>query len=122
MSASTQQQNHYALLGVHKHATKEEIRTAYKNQALKLHPDKNPNGEALFKLVLSAYQVLMSPGKKSAYDREMERHESRRPAYGAPSSSNNNNYGYQRRYSHPFDGNNNGAWKFIENLLSIETY
>ena len=76
--------DHYHLLGVARHASKDDIRQAYKGKALALHPDKNPNGEALFKLVVNAYQTLMSPTKKVAYDRDLDLRESRRPAYGAP--------------------------------------
>lgn len=79
--------DHYGILGVNRQASKDDIRTAYKGKALALHPDKNPNGEALFKLVVNAYQTLMSPTKKCAYDRDYDLKESRRPAYGAPPRS-----------------------------------
>lgn len=79
--------DHYNLLGVHRQASRDDIRAAYKGKALALHPDKNPNGEALFKLVVNAYQTLMSPTKKCVYDRDYDLKESRRPAYGAPPRS-----------------------------------
>eukprot|EP00759_Apiculatamorpha_spiralis_P058272 PhF_6_TR9167/c2_g1_i2/m.14257 len=61
---------YYNVLGIRKSATKDEIRAAYKKQALNLHPDKNPNGEDLFKQVLQAYSVLASPTKRKKYDGE----------------------------------------------------
>lgn len=79
--------DHYGILGVHRQASRDDIRAAYKGKALALHPDKNPNGEALFKLVVNAYQTLMSPTKKCAYDRDYDLKETRRPAYGAPQRS-----------------------------------
>lgn len=79
--------DHYNVLGVQRCANKDEIRNAYKNKALQLHPDKNPNGEALFKLVVNAYQTLISPSKKCVYDRELDLKECRRGAYGAPPGS-----------------------------------
>lgn len=88
MTSATQAAvDHYNILGVHRHASKDDIRAAYKGKALALHPDKNPNGEALFKLVVNAYQTLMSPTKKCAYDRDLDLRETRRPAYGAPQRS-----------------------------------
>lgn len=63
-------EDHYAILGVTRNANKEEIRKAYKAKALKLHPDKNPNGGAQFRLVLDAYQVLSNPQTRAKYDRE----------------------------------------------------
>ncbi|EKG02889.1 hypothetical protein TCSYLVIO_006080 [Trypanosoma cruzi] len=73
------QQDYYALLGVPRTASKDGIREAYKLRALELHPDKNPEGEAVFKLVLNAYQVLGSPTKRRKYDQEMALRDGRRP-------------------------------------------
>ncbi|RNF03330.1 putative chaperone protein DNAj [Trypanosoma rangeli] len=74
------QQDYYTLLGVSRTASKDGIREAYKLRALELHPDKNPEGEAVFKLVLNAYQVLGSPTKRMKYDQEMALRDGRRPA------------------------------------------
>ena len=52
-------EDYYKILGVNKNATKSEISRAYKNLALKLHPDKGGN-EYLFKKVNEAYKVLMN--------------------------------------------------------------
>jgi curved DNA-binding protein CbpA len=95
--------DHYGILGVQRQASKDDIRAAYKGKALALHPDKNPNGEALFKLVVNAYQTLMSPTKKCAYDRDLDLKESRRPAYGAPprSTSPSTKGGYQHHHAPP---------------------
>ncbi|CAE7473384.1 dnaJ [Symbiodinium natans] len=64
--------DYYALLGIPKNATSEEIRKAYKQQALRHHPDKNPGNvaeaTAKFKLVSEAYSVLNDPAKRAAYD------------------------------------------------------
>eukprot|EP01084_Bolivina_argentea_P144675 253772_1 len=75
--------DHYHMLDVNRGATKDDVRSAYKKKALQLHPDKNPNGEALFKLVQCAYATLMSPTKRTVYDRELDLKGDRRP-YGAP--------------------------------------
>jgi molecular chaperone DnaJ len=62
----------YEVLGVDREASCDEIRRAYKREALKHHPDRNPGdgeAEAKFKSVNEAYQVLSDEEKRSVYDR-----------------------------------------------------
>ena len=64
--------DYYEVLGVTKGATKDEIKKAYRKQALKYHPDKNPGdkkAEEMFKEAAEAYEVLSNDDKKSKYDR-----------------------------------------------------
>jgi molecular chaperone DnaJ len=64
--------DYYEVLGVSKEATKEEIKKAYRKQALKYHPDKNPGdkkSEELFKEAAEAYEILSNDEKKARYDR-----------------------------------------------------
>ena len=61
----------YEILGVARGASSDELRKAYKQLALKHHPDRNPNdasAEALFKEVNEAYGVLSDEGKRARYD------------------------------------------------------
>lgn len=60
----------YETLGVKKGASKEEIKSAYRKQAMQWHPDKNKSDEAeeKFKEINEAYEVLSNDQKKSAYD------------------------------------------------------
>lgn len=64
--------DYYEVLGVSKEATKEQIKKAYRKQALKFHPDKNPGdkkSEENFKEAAEAYEVLSNEEKKARYDR-----------------------------------------------------
>jgi len=67
-----EKRDYYEVLGVSKNATKEEIKKAYRKQALKYHPDKNPGNkkaEESFKEAAEAYEVLSNDEKKARYDR-----------------------------------------------------
>ncbi len=80
--------NYYDLLGIPKTATVQEIKSAYKKNALKFHPDRNATNsdesklaEERFKLINEAYQVLSDPYKKMMYDNQLEFEEVKRQQY-----------------------------------------
>ncbi|XP_053893730.1 dnaJ homolog subfamily B member 4 [Malaclemys terrapin pileata] len=62
--------DYYSILGIEKGASEEDIKKAYRKQALKWHPDKNksPHAEEKFKEVAEAYEVLSDPKKRDIYD------------------------------------------------------
>ncbi|KAL7533182.1 hypothetical protein ACHAWF_004369 [Thalassiosira exigua] len=65
--------SHYDVLGIKRNATSSEIKKAYQRMSLSLHPDKNPHGEPMMKLVNEARDVLLDAAKKASYDREENR-------------------------------------------------
>ena len=63
--------DYYEVLGLQKGASAEEIKKAYRKQAVKFHPDKNPGdktAEEQFKELGEAYEVLADDQKRAAYD------------------------------------------------------
>ncbi|XP_029460857.1 dnaJ homolog subfamily B member 2 isoform X2 [Rhinatrema bivittatum] len=65
--------DYYKVLGVSKDASKDDIKRAYRKQALRWHPDKNPENkefaEQKFKEVAEAYEVLSDERKRDVYNR-----------------------------------------------------
>src|SRR5881396_3810757 len=65
------QKDLYAVLGVAKGATPDEIKKAYRKLARKHHPDLNPGNkqaEERFKEISVAHDVLTDPKKRKLYD------------------------------------------------------
>lgn len=65
-------QDYYALLGVSRSATDDEIKKAYRKLAIQYHPDRNPNdkkAEEKFKEITEAYETLGDSKKRDIYDK-----------------------------------------------------
>ncbi len=66
-----QKVDYYQILGITKSADYEEIKRAYRQLALRYHPDRNPGdkrAEEKFRIAAEAYEVLRDPQKRSLYN------------------------------------------------------
>ena len=66
------QHDYYEVLGVARDATDAEIKKAFRQLALKHHPDRNPgdpHADERFKVINEAYAVLSDPNRRAQYDR-----------------------------------------------------
>lgn len=64
--------DYYAILGVPRNASEEDLKKAYKKMALKWHPDRNKDNkeaaEEKFKEIAEAYDVLSDTQKRKVFD------------------------------------------------------
>ncbi|KAJ2953016.1 hypothetical protein O0L34_g7398 [Tuta absoluta] len=63
-------QNFYELMGVSPDSSQSEIKSAFRQLTLKLHPDKNdsPDADVQFRNLVSVHNILKDPGKREKYN------------------------------------------------------
>jgi molecular chaperone DnaJ len=86
----------YEILGVERTVSADELKKAYRKQAVKFHPDKNPGDKAAeekFKELGEAYEILSDPQQRAVYDR-----------HGHAAFDKRSGGGFSRAQAHdPFD-------------------
>lgn len=111
MPTATDFKDYYAILGVSKTATAEEIKRAYRKLARKHHPDVNPGNpeaEEQFKAINEANEVVSNPETREKYDQFGQYWKQAAAGVAPPRESNTNTAGFDQ-YSN-FDD-------FINDLL-----
>ncbi len=86
--------NYYKILGINERADVTEIKRAYRQLALKYHPDRNPGdkyAEDKFKKVTEAYRILSDGKRRADYDRSRSSEGASKTVYHPP---------YRSRHSH----------------------
>ncbi|KAM4747247.1 dnaJ homolog subfamily B member 1 [Rhinophrynus dorsalis] len=88
--------DYYKILGIARGASDDDIKKAYRKQALKYHPDKNkdPGAEEKFKEIAEAYDVLSDPKKRDVFDKFGEEGLKGSPGGGGGSGPNGPSFSY----------------------------
>ena len=110
----TAEPNYWSLLGVSPECDSDELKSAFRKEARKWHPDLNKNdinAEERFKLINQAYAILSDPKKRREWEKQVNKHkdifENRFPTYeeylqvvlGIRLNLNNENDGIDEVYS-----------------------
>eukprot|EP01060_Flectonema_neradi_P003575 TRINITY_DN12314_c1_g4_i1.p1 TRINITY_DN12314_c1_g4~~TRINITY_DN12314_c1_g4_i1.p1 ORF type:complete len:546 (+),score=88.87 TRINITY_DN12314_c1_g4_i1:37-1674(+) len=83
----TSSEDHYRVLGIRAQASAEDIKKAYKQLALRHHPDRQVGGgdtTEMFKRIASAYQVLVDPRQRQKYDSSLSQKKTSSPNVRVP--------------------------------------
>lgn len=114
--AATDFKDYYAVLGLDKTASADDIKKTFRRLARKYHPDMNPGNkqaEARFKEVSEAYEVLSDPEKRRTYDQFGQYW--KQAGQGWPSSGSSSGVGFD---AGGFDFSQYGSFdEFINELL-----
>ncbi|KAB1216685.1 hypothetical protein CJ030_MR4G020898 [Morella rubra] len=101
--------DYYNILKVHRNASEEDLKKAYKRLAMIWHPDKNPennrDAEAKFKQISEAYDVLSDPQKRQIYDLYGEE-ALKSGQFPPPPSSSSRPGGFAHNYQQHYYNNN----------------
>ncbi|KAI0360703.1 DnaJ-domain-containing protein [Trametes cingulata] len=84
MSSTDEEVNPYELLGLSIEASEQEIRTAYRQRSLKVHPDRNrgnPDAARKFHELHQAQELLLDPLRRMALDAKLRLKEARKARY-----------------------------------------
>jgi DnaJ-class molecular chaperone len=96
--------NHYQNLGISPTASKDEIKKAYRQLALKFHPDRNksPDAHEKFIEINEAYLILFDDEARVKYDREYKYYYGQKAKTEQTSSTNQEKAHQEREYKHTY--------------------
>ena len=105
-------EDYYSILGVSRSATQDEIKSAYRKLAMKLHPDKNkePDAKEKFAKLNEAYSVLSDSKKREEYDNPSTSNFSAEFGNGFDPFENLFKHMHKNGFS-GFDWGNHSAWR-----------
>lgn len=105
--------DYYDILGVNKSASSDEIKKAYRKQALEWHPDKHKDNkeaaEKRFKEINEAYQVLSDSQKRQSYDQFGHSAFTPGGSYGGQGSPFSGGFGQQGPFTYTYSTSGNAA-------------
>jgi molecular chaperone DnaJ len=121
--SSMKDKDYYELLEISKGASESEIKKAYRKQAVKSHPDKNPddpNAEKNFKSISEAYEVLSDDKKRAVYDQYGKEGLSGYGAGGHGHGQHGGGFGSMedalKTFMHAFGGNGDSSFESFFNF------
>lgn len=96
--------NHYQTLGISLNASKDEIKKAYRQLALKFHPDRNksPDAHEKFIEINEAYLILFDDEARVKYDREYKYYYGQKTKTEQSSSTNQEKAHQEREHKHTY--------------------
>lgn len=71
--------DYFEVLGVDRHASREEIKKAYRDLSKKYHPDRGSGTRGKFQEIVQAYKVLSDPEKRRTHEQELENGTTEKP-------------------------------------------
>lgn len=108
--------NYYIILGINNNATQDEVKSAYRQRAMQLHPDHYGSDAEPFRRVQEAYSVLGDPERRRAYDKALNEDKPEYPSVtmqnrteplfrdkGRSKVREQSTSGFSGKYSDPFD-------------------
>ena len=118
-------EDYYKLLDLDKNASIDEIKKAYKQKALKCHPDRGGNEEE-FKKISTAYETLSDPQKRNVYDNGGEQHQQQFNAHDIFSQFFGNQgqqfgFNFQQHHQQSHRKMNNSMYKINVSLADIHS-